>query len=404
MTLLIKNARVVTLAAGPRPRRGKDLRELAVMPRADVLIDRHEIIDCAEHIEARADRTLDAAGRVIMPGFVDCHTHACWAGDRIAEWEERLAGATYLAILAKGGGIMSTVRAVRAASQDDLTRSLITRLDRMLAAGATTIEVKSGYGITTADELKMLEAARAAAPAFRGTLRATALLGHALDPEQPNLINTTINDTLPEVSKAFPGIAIDAYCEKGAWDLAACQRLFEAAAKAGHSCRVHADQFNSLGMTPWAARHNFRSVDHLEASTPADLDALAASDTAGVMLPICGLHLDDRYAPGRKFIDAGGIPALATNCNPGSAPSVSIPLAIALAVRKCGLTPAEAITAATVNAAWVLRMTDRGTIAPGQRADVIMLASSDERSLAFELGGSPVEGVIAGGSVVRWPD
>jgi imidazolonepropionase len=209
-----------------------------------------------------------------------------------------------------------------------------------------------------------------------------------------------VKDMLPEVSKEFPDIAVDAYCEEGAWSVDACVKFFEKARK-HHPIRVHADQFNSLGMIPEAVRMHARSVDHLEASTKKDLIALAQSPTLGVILPCTGLHTDQRFMRSRLFIEQGGALALATNCNPGTSPSHSIPLAIALAVRFCNLTPAEAIVASTVNAAAVLNLGDRGTIAPGQRADLVLLHHKDERALAYELGGNPVAMVICGGQIAR---
>jgi imidazolonepropionase len=405
--LLIKNARVLTLANGPRPRRGAALKELGVIPSADVLIENGLITSVTPSSRPPSspahpptfppDQTLDARGRVLMPAFVDCHTHACWAGDRLDEWEQRLRGASYLDILKSGGGIMSTVRAVRAATQQQLEELLAQRLAQFLANGTTTVEIKSGYGLTTADELKMLRAINAAATKWPGTIIATALLGHAIDPDQPDFVRRMIKETLPAVHAEFPGIAIDAFCEKGAWSLEDTVALFEAAKNLGHPIRVHADQFNSLGMIPRAIRLGAVSVDHLEASTPEDLQSLAASKTLGVALPVCGLHLDNRFASPRSLVDAGGALAIATNCNPGSAPATSMPLAIATAVRNCGLTPAEAIAATTVNAADLLRLADRGTITPGQRADLILLHHTDERMLAYELGGNPVDLAICRG-------
>lgn len=405
MSLLIRNARVLTLA-GPRPRRGKALGDLGVLPSADVLIDGARITTVtpsspSHRLTVSSTQVIDAAGRVLMPSFIDCHTHACWAGDRLDEWEMKRRGATYLDILVAGGGIMSTVRAVRAAPEEQLAANLRARLGVMLREGTTTVEIKSGYGLTTRDELKMLRVIRAAAAAWPGTVVATALLGHAIDPEQPDFVRRTIDETLPAVHAEFPGIAVDAYCEKGAWTLRDCLELFDRAAALGHPIRVHADQFNSLGMTRAAAERGFRSVDHLEATAPEDLARLAASETLGVMLPGSGFHLDGGYAAARPFVDAGGALAIATNCNPGSSPTSSMPMIVALAVRKLGLTPGEAIAAATANAAVVLGLTDRGGIEPGRRADLVLLRHKDERMLGFEFGGDPVDAVICGGRIVR---
>lgn len=442
MALLIRNARVLTLApAAGAPRRGRSLGELGLLPRADVLIEGDRIAqvvphDPAEHVSTSPPPTvsaqpsaappslrpglardagtpshrlsapsplteLDARGRVLMPAFIDCHTHALWAGDRLDEWDLKRAGVPYLEILRRGGGIMSTVRAVRAASEEQLAAALRERLDVMLREGTATVEVKSGYGLTTADELKMLRAIARAAKGWPGRVVPTALIGHAIDPEQPDFVRRTVDETLPAVHGEFPGVTIDAYCERGAWSLADTVRLFERAKELGHPLRVHADQFNSLGMVPEAIRLGALSVDHLEASTADDLERLARSGTFGVALPCAGFHTDGRYANGRRFIDAGGALAIATNCNPGSAPTSSMPMAVALAVRHCGLTPAEAINACTANPAALLGLPDRGGIAPGMRADLLLLRHRDERFLAYEFGGDPVERVVAGGVLLR---
>lgn len=346
---------------------------------------------------AHADHTIDAAGRVLIPGFVDCHTHACWAGSRLDEWEQRLRGASYLDILRAGGGIMSTVRAVRAASRRDLADSTRDRLSRFLDAGTTTIEIKSGYGLTTADELKMLGAITDAAASWPGTVVPTALLGHAIDPDQPDFVRRTIRETLPAVHAEFPGIPIDLYLESGAWSLDHARALLEAALALQHPIRLHADQFSSMGGIPLAIALGARSVDHLEASTLPDLRALAASDVTGVILPVCGVHAEGSFADARTLLDAGGLLAIATNCNPGSAPTESMPLALAIAVRRCRVTPAEAIAAATSGAANVLRLPDRGRISPGLRADLCLLDTTDERDLAFRLASNLVRTVWCAG-------
>ncbi|MDI1247765.1 MAG: imidazolonepropionase [Lacunisphaera sp.] len=400
MSLLIRNARILTLGQGTLARRGKDLRDLGLIPAGEVLVTDGKIAAVGAKVEAPADaEIIDAQGRVVMPGFVDCHTHACWAGDRLDEWELKLRGVPYLEILKKGGGIHATVKAVREATQKQLAASLRDRLGSMLREGTTTVEVKSGYGLNTEAEMKMLRAIRRAAAEWPGTVVATALLGHAFEGDLEDYARMVVKDMLPEVAKEFPDIAVDAFCETGAWTVEACVRLFEKARK-HHPIRVHADQFNSLGMIPEAVRMHARSVDHLEASTKKDLILLAQSPTCGVILPCTGLHTDQRFTRSRLFIEQGGALALATNCNPGTSPSHSIPFAIALAVRFCGLSPAEAIIAATANAATVLGLNDRGNIAPGQRADLILLHHKDERALAYELGGNPVDVVIVGGKVV----
>lgn len=401
---IFRNARVVT-PKGPGPHRGGAMRELQIIPSADVLVRGGVIkaVESAGSIDAHGARVIHAHGRVLMPGFVDAHTHACWAGDRVDEWTRKLAGATYLELLKAGGGIMSTVRAVRGATERDLADTLAARLGLMLRAGTTTVEVKSGYGLSTRDELKLLHAIRSAAGEFPGTVVPTALLGHAIDADAPSrerFIETTIGETLDAAHAEFPGVAVDAYCEDGAWSLAECVRLFERATALGHPVRVHADQFTALGMTRWAVERGALSVDHLEASTPDDLALLARSSTFGVMLPCAGFHTDGRYANGRAFIDAGGSLVVATNCNPGSAPTHSMPMAVALAVRFNRVTPAEAIVATTANGAALLGLRDRGFVAPGARPDLLLLRHTDERALAYEFGDNPVDVVMCGGAII----
>ncbi len=413
--VIVRGARVVSPVAGAR---GADAGRLRVWERADVVV-RDGLIaevraggmpspgpggagaDLSQRERWGHAREIDARGRVLAPAFVDCHTHACWAGDRLDEWEKRRRGATYLEIQRAGGGIMNTVRAVRAASQGQLADALRERLGAALRGGTTTIEVKSGYGLTTRDELKMLRAIHEAATGLPGTVVPTALLGHAIDPDEPRFVQRTIEETLPAVHAEFPGIAVDAYCEVGAWSLPQCRALFERAMALGLPRRVHADQFHALGATRMGVDMGFVSVDHLEATTREGLGLLARSSTAGVLLPACGLHVDGRYADGRTLIDAGGAVAVATNWNPGSAPTGSMPLAMALAVRGCGLSPEEAIAAGTAGGAHVLGLRDRGAVEAGMRADLVLLRHTDERMLAYELGGDPVDMVLCGGAVVK---
>jgi imidazolonepropionase len=389
VSLLVRDARVVPGDGAPP------------LPRASLRIEGDRIAAVAVNLPpAPGERVVEAAGRVAMPGFVDAHTHALWAGDRLDEFELRQRGASYLDILKAGGGILSTVRAVRAASEAALADNLRRRLGVMLREGTTTVEVKSGYGLSTEHELRMLRAIRAAATGFPGTVVATALLGHAIDPDQPGFVDRVIAETLPAVAAELPGVAVDAFCEDGAWSLPDCRRLFERARALGHPVRLHADQFTRQGGLDLAIELGARSVDHLEASTPEDLGRLARAGVTGVMLPASGLLTDGRYANARAFVDAGGALVLASNCNPGTSPTSSMPLVIGLARRKLGLETAEAIAAATGRAAALLGLPDRGRLAPGLRADVILLRHTDERQLGYELGGNPVDLVICGGEIV----
>lgn len=399
--ILIKHARILTLAEGKTPRRGREHNELSVIPNGSILLQDQNIEEVSENqIDAPNAVVIDARGRVVMPSFVDAHTHLCWAGDRLDEWELKQQGATYLEILKSGGGIMSTVRAVREATVEELTHDLMIRLNAMLNEGTTTCEIKSGYGLTTTDELKMLDAISAASKQWVGRIRMTACIGHMIDPDTEHFVETTINETLPAINAKYPNACIDAYTEEGSWNVEETVRLFKAAKELGHPLRIHADQFNALGMLEAAIELGALSVDHLEASTPDSLKALAKSNTMGVMLPCSGFHVDSRYADGRSFIDAGGSLVIATNTNPGSAPCLSMPMSIALAVRNLGITAAEAITACTTNAAHLLGFNDIGKVRKESRADLIMLRHTDERQLGYEFGGSHVDAVICKGNIV----
>jgi len=402
----IENARVVT-PLPPSSRgalRGSAMSALQVIPRGHVVVDRGRIAAVGDGpVTGRAvAMRIDARGRVVMPALVDCHTHACWAGERWDEWERKRAGATYLEILESGGGILSTVRAVRAAPTDALASRLAERLAEMRATGTGAVEVKTGYGLDAATEGRMLEAILAVQAVWPGPVVPTLLLGHAVDSDRPGQVDEMLG-ALPALASLAPGAAVDAYCEKGAWDVAMCRRLFERARALGLPIRVHADQFTAMGALELALEFGARSVDHLEASTRDGLDALAASDAIGVALPVCGFALDGRFADGRGLIDRGGALAVASNWNPGSAPSPSVAFAAALASRHLGLTAAESINAVTWNAACVLGLQHEcGALLPGMRADLIVLPHRDERALVHEVAGpGPDISMLAGDLQVR---
>jgi imidazolonepropionase len=336
---------------------------------------------------------LDGSGRCAIPGLVDCHTHPAFAGDRVDEFALRAAGASYEEIHARGGGILSTVEATRAASAEELGARVLEHRLWMLEAGTTTFEGKSGYGLDRETELASLRAVRDAGgvPTWLGA--------HAVPPEFGDA-DAYLDFALAEVLPEAAGLAeaADVFLERGAFDPAHARRYLETCANAGLVLRVHGDQFTEQGAIPLAVELGARSVDHLEATGPDGVAALAASDVVAVLLPACALFLGRPMPPARALVDAGAAVALATDFNPGSAFSESLPLVCSLAATQLELSPAEALSACTVNAAHVLGRADRiGRLAPGYDADVVLLDAPDWRYLAYHLGGSVVSDVILAG-------
>jgi len=339
---------------------------------------------------------IDGHGLCAIPGLVDCHTHACFGGDRVNEFSLRAGGATYEELHAAGGGILSTVRATRAASEEELTRITVGHRARMRAHGTTTFEAKSGYGLDHDTELAQLRAVRAAGgvPTWLGA--------HTLAPEfgdADSYVEFLIAEVLPDVVHLAE--AADVFLERGSFDAAQARRYLEASAAAGLSLRLHGDQFTESGAIALAIDLDARSVDHLEATGPAGVSALAASDVTGVLLPASALFLDRPMPPARALADAGGLVALATDFNPGSAFCDSLPLVLSLACTQLHLSPEEALVAATVNAAHVLDRAHRiGRLAPGFAADIVLIDATDWRHVAYHLAGDILHTVVEGGAVV----
>lgn len=350
-----------------------------------------------------AGRVIDLGGRAVVPALVDPHTHLVWAGDRYADFEARVEGVPYETILARGGGIRSSVAATAAASIDQLVQLAIPRVQRLQASGAATIEIKSGYGFTPEAELRSLEAIREVATRVDADIHPTLLIHiPPVDPQaRTSYLDAVINELIPEVARRSLATGVDVFVEREAWLPDEAALVWNAAARHGLARKAHVDQFHAIGGLETAIAHGALSVDHLEASGAAQIAALAASDTVGVILPGVTLHLGIAAAPGRALIDAGAAVAIGTDCNPGSSPLFSMQEALALAVRLNGLTPAEALAAGTVNAAAALGLADRGALVAGARADVLVLDDADWRSLAWTLGATPVATrFIAGREVV----
>jgi imidazolonepropionase len=400
--LLIRDlAQVASPAGRDAPLRGAALRDVEVTANAFVLCENGRI----SAVGAMADlpglddvEELAGDGLSAIPGLVDCHTHACFAGDRVDEFSLRAGGASYEELHARGGGILSTVRATRTASSRELADALAVHVGWMRQAGTTTFEAKSGYGLDHDTELAQLRAIADAGgvPTWLGA--------HTVPPEFADAgadayVDFLVHDVLPEAAQIAE--AADVFLERGAFDAEQARRYLSACRDAGLALRLHGDQFTESGAIPLAIELGARSVDHLEATGDAGVAVLARSDVIGVLLPASALFLDRPMPPARALIDAGAAVALATDFNPGSAFCESLPLVCSLAATQMQVSPDEALAACTVNAAHVLGRADRkGRLAPGYDADVVLVAADDWRHLAYHLAGPIVETVIAGGEII----
>lgn len=423
--LIVRHAAQLLTIAGTGPRRGPALADVGLIADGAVAIQNETIVavgttaDITAQYQAAA--SLDASGRVVLPGFVDPHTHAVWAGDRAHEFEQRIAGATYMEIMRAGGGIASTVRATRAASLDQLVAETRPRLDRMLAYGTTSAEVKTGYGLNLDDELKLLDAIRLLDEDHAIDLVPTYLGAHAIPPEYAghpdDYVDFMVREVIPEIGALHYGVVqhlpdggertayvpaarfCDVFCEEGVFDVAQSERILMAASDAGLALKLHVDEFAPLGGTPLGVRLGAASVDHLVCTPPQHLALLAASPTIGVALPGTPFGLGKpHYTPARQLIDQGGALALATDLNPGTCWCESMQFIIALACRTLQLTPAEAICAATLNSAYAIGLGDVvGSLQPGKQADLLVLNVEDYRHLAYRFGTNLVRTVIKKG-------
>jgi imidazolonepropionase len=348
----------------------------------------------------------DLRGAWVTPGLIDCHTHLVFAGTRAGEYAQRLRGRTYAEIAREGGGIVSTMRAVRAASVDQLVDQSAPRLQALLAEGVTTVEIKSGYGLTLADEAKMLRAARTLGETFPVTVKTTFLGAHALPPEfaarADQYIDTIVSDWLPRLHGEGLVDAVDVFCENIAFNVEQSERLFDAAHRLGLPVKMHAEQLSNLGGTQMATRHHALSCDHLEYATEADATAMAAAGTVAVMLPIAFYFLADEHKPPiQAFRSAGTALALATDCNPGSAPTTSLLLAMSMGTRLFGMTADEALAGVTRNAARALGVDlDRGSLAPGKVADFVVWNVAAVEELSYWIGFNPRRTVVRSGRIV----
>jgi imidazolonepropionase len=399
--LLVRDlAQLVTPLGRDAPLRGTALGEVEVVEDAYLLVEDGRIVETGRmrHLRGRRGELeeLDGRGLCALPGLVDCHTHACFAGDRVDEFALRAAGASYEELHAAGGGILATVRATRAAGEAALRDAVLDHRDWMLHAGTAVFEAKSGYGLDRETELASLHAIRRAGgiPTWLGA--------HSIPPEfddADEYLDFALAEVLPAAAELAE--AADVFLEHGAFDVAQARRYLAACRERGLGLRLHGDQFSEQGAVQLAIEVGAQSVDHLEATSHDGIRTLAASDVVGVLLPASALVLGRPMPSARALVDAGGAIALATDFNPGSSFCESLPLVCALAVVQLRLTPAEALAACTVNAAHVLRRADRvGRLAAGYEANCTLLGAPDWRYLAYHLGGDIVEGVVVRGEVV----
>jgi imidazolonepropionase len=396
-------SRLVTVE-GAGPKHGRAMRDLKTVEKAAIAISTGVIVWTGKESEWKGETevAVDAGGRAVVPGLVDPHTHAVWAGDRLADFDARTSGSTYEEILAAGGGIRSTIRATAAASRDDLVALAKPRIDSLIASGATTIEVKSGYGFMPEAELAMLEAIQSLSATSPARIIPTLLIH--IPPvsaaERSDYISQVSEELIPEVSRRKLAAAVDIFVEKEAWQVAEAETLFNRT-QLDLAIKLHSDQFHCIGGSELGVRLGALSVDHLEASGPEQITKLASSSTIATILPGVSLHLGIPSAPGRKLIDAGAAVAVGTDLNPGSSPLFSTAEALALSVRLNGLTAKEALVAGTVNAACALGIKNAGRLEAGCPADFLVLQTNDWRDLVYTLGANPVRDVWIGGKKVK---
>lgn len=429
--LIIRNAAqlLTCSASGGKPKRRSEMRDVGMVENGAVAIDQDKIVAVGDSNEIcqkfTAEKTIDATGKTVAPGFVDCHTHIVFAGDRLDEFESKIKGADYLEILAAGGGIISTVNQTRAAAPAALSDQTRRRLDAMLELGTTTAEVKTGYGLDTATELKMLDAIAELDQTHFLDLVPTFLPAHAIPPEFKEVqspkpkAQSRANDYVDLICKEMLPLAAnwhrdlhfaldetplfcDVFCERNAFDLAQSRRILETAKALRFKLKAHVDEFNNLGGAQMAIELGAASIDHLDQTSDAEIKLLARSETIAVVTPAVNFNFGSaQFADARKFVDAGCAVAVSTDYNPGSAPCASLPAAMAIACRYQKLLPSEVFNAATINAAFAIGMNKKiGSLEAGKQADVLIFNASDYRQIVYEFGNNLVETVVKKGRIV----
>ena len=415
--LLANIGQLITLrfASGkPGPRRGSGLKELNIIENGVVLCLGGKIVSVGTTKDALRDPWLkknhkkvieiDCAGKVVLPGFVDSHTHPVFVGPRLVDFEKRIEGASYEEIAAAGGGIRSSLEGVRTASKRVLVEKVLTALGDMAAHGTTTVEAKSGYGLTVESEMKSLEAIRDAASRWSGTVIATLLGAHVVPKEfqgrSPKYVELVCKEMIPLAAKRKLAQFVDVFCDHGAFTAAEAEQIFEAATQHGLSVRAHVGQLSETVLHPFL-RFDPASLDHMDHVNEDDIAELARHDTVATLVPGANYFLGLKdYPQARRLIDAGVPVALATDYNPGTSPTLSMPMAMSLACTHMKMTPAESIAAATINGAWALRVADRkGTIEPGKDADFAVFAVDDYREIPYWFGVNRCSLTVINGAV-----
>ena len=385
------------------PRRGASLSELGIIPDAAVLCLGGKIVSVGSTRDALRDPWLkknrkkiveiDCGGRVVLPGFVDSHTHPVFTHPRLVDFEKRISGANYEEIAAAGGGIRSSIDGVRKASRIGLTRKVFAALADLAGHGTTTVEAKSGYGLSLESELKSLEAIREAGREWPGTVIPTFLGAHTVPPEyrgrSQEYVDLVCNEMVPAVAKRKLARFVDVFCDRGAFSAGEATLIFAAAEEHGLAVRAHLGQLSETRLGP-LLRFQPASLDHMDHINDADLPALAQSDTVATFVPGANYFLGmSQYPNARRFIESGVAVALATDYNPGSSPTLSMAMAMSLACTHMKISPAEAIAAATINGAWALRLADRkGSVEAGKDADLAVFDVSDYREIPYWFGGN----------------
>lgn len=396
--LKIIKGRVVTFQDGPV--RGSHMNSPLVLENANIIINDGFIT--AIDSDKPTKETIDAKGKLVIPGFVDCHTHLVFAGSREDEFEKRLKGISYQEIAREGGGILSTVEATRNVDRDTLIRLAQKRLEYALSWGTTTIEIKSGYGLSTKDEIKMLEVIEEVKKRSCQTIVPTFLGAHEFPPdrEREEYIDEILNKMIPSIVERGLASFIDVFCEDGVYTKEETRRILLKGREFGLLPRIHADELASSGGSEIAEDVGAISCDHLSYASKEGIDAMKKAGTIAVLLPGTTLFLSGKPAPARSFIDKGIPVAIASDFNPGSSPVLATPLVMSLACLLYKITPREALCASTINAAYAVREEKRGSIEVGKKADILVCDCENENEIPYWFGFNPVRYVVKDGKVI----